>query len=208
MAVNCDPPIGAGNDESPLQLTPAPQRTPALRKHVVKPKLPPLTQAAEHPAGDLPPPPKPKPVHHLNRAYKPSRLPEGTVVDIEGSAVVRPLHGKVHALHVGDVLRKGDVVLTSQDGIVEIRHAGKTYTVVCRDDGELSFDPPGAGAGEGSPLQPGTIVERQYEVVTSQEYDYGISTPPSPSPIFEVPDVPPPSPSPAPSPEPPPPPPP
>jgi hypothetical protein len=114
MAVNCDPPIGTLNTDAPLQLTPTPQHSPIHHKLRAKPKLPALTKPAQDLVGpELPPPPKPKPVHHLLKNYHSSRMPEGTVVDIEGSAVVKPLVGKVHALHVGDVLDRKSTRLNS-----------------------------------------------------------------------------------------------
>ena len=113
MAVNCDPPIGTQSGDAPLQLTPSPQRSPVIQKLRAKPKLPALTKpAAELVGPELPLPPKPKPVHHLQKNYQSSRMPEGTVVDIQGSAVIKPLVGKVHKLQVGEVLKKGDVILT------------------------------------------------------------------------------------------------
>jgi len=112
MAVNCDPPIGTQSGDAPLQLTPSPQRSPVIQKLRAKPKLPALTKpAAELVGPELPLPPKPKPVHHLQKNYQSSRMPEGTVVDIQGSAVIKPLVGKVHKLQVGEVLKKGDVIL-------------------------------------------------------------------------------------------------
>ena len=56
----------------------------------------------------------------IAKGYTPSRLPAGKVLGVWGGALVRTLEGEVKPLKVGDVVKKGEVVLTTQDGIVQI----------------------------------------------------------------------------------------
>ena len=44
----------------------------------------------------------------------------GRVTGLWGSAMIRLRDGKLHPLKVGDEINKGDLLLTSQDGIVEL----------------------------------------------------------------------------------------
>src|SRR5438876_976636 len=44
----------------------------------------------------------------------------GRVTALWGSALIRGADGKMHALKVGDIVNRGDVILTTQDGIVEL----------------------------------------------------------------------------------------
>ena len=44
----------------------------------------------------------------------------GKVVSLWGKALIRGTDGKMRALQVGDMVQRGDVILTSQDGIVEV----------------------------------------------------------------------------------------
>ena len=45
---------------------------------------------------------------------------QGRVTGLWGTANMRGADGKMHALRVGDLVHKGDVILTSQDGIVQL----------------------------------------------------------------------------------------
>lgn len=45
---------------------------------------------------------------------------QGTVTGLWGSAIVKGADGHAHPLKLGDVVKRGDVILTSQDGIVEL----------------------------------------------------------------------------------------
>ncbi|WP_418127723.1 Calx-beta domain-containing protein [Variovorax sp. KK3] len=56
----------------------------------------------------------------LNAGYVPVRQLSGKVAGIWGEAVLRGPDGQERQLKVGDVINKGDVVLTSQNGIVQI----------------------------------------------------------------------------------------
>ncbi|MGD9833696.1 MAG: tandem-95 repeat protein, partial [Piscinibacter sp.] len=49
-----------------------------------------------------------------------ARSPEGKVVSLWGTALIRGADGKLRLLKVGDIVRKGDQILTTQDGIVQI----------------------------------------------------------------------------------------
>ncbi|NRT55664.1 immunoglobulin-like domain-containing protein [Sphaerotilus uruguayifluvii] len=134
----------------------------------------------------------------LNVHYVPSRLPAGVVVGLWGDAVMRQDDGGTHALQLGDVVLKGDVLLTRQNGVVEISLGGDAVATNVRpvtyptgddaldriiaslDNGELEMEP-GAGlegGGDGS-LQPGMIVDRVIEIVTPQEYQYAYDRTPS-----------------------------
>uniref|UniRef100_UPI00286E9766 Calx-beta domain-containing protein n=1 Tax=Sphaerotilus sp. TaxID=2093942 RepID=UPI00286E9766 len=148
----------------------------------------------------------------LNVHYVPARMPAGVVTGLWGGAVKRLDDGSTTPLKLGDVIRKGDVLLTEQRGIVQLTIEGKRFVttgdpaldkLVARlDDGELDFVT-GAGAegGDGS-LQAGVIVDRVIEVVSPQEYQYaydqfqqgatlfnGGNTGPTDAPIFEAADT-------------------
>ncbi|MET0209217.1 MAG: retention module-containing protein, partial [Burkholderiaceae bacterium] len=45
---------------------------------------------------------------------------QGRVTGLWGTATIRDTDGKMRALKVGDLVHKGDVILTSQDGIVQL----------------------------------------------------------------------------------------
>ena len=116
----------------------------------------------------------------LVEGYVPARLPEGTVVGVWGKAIIRPPGGGQRPLVPGDEVHKGDMILTSQNGIVEIRHEGSRLArlpagesleniLVAVNTGDA---PPGAGAASGGSLQPGLRVDRLVEIVGSQEYDF------------------------------------
>src|SRR6185295_6703895 len=52
----------------------------------------------------------------------------GRVTGLWGSALIRGADGKMHALKVGDLVHRGDVLLTTQNGIVEIGDETDTAT--------------------------------------------------------------------------------
>ncbi len=101
----------------------------------------------------------------------------GRVTGLWGTAQVRTADGRLRPLELGDLLRKGDVVLTSQDGIVQIteepaerhREAAQPADDFDRVIAALdSADPdaaPAAGGGDGR-LDPGLRVGRVSESVT------------------------------------------
>jgi hypothetical protein len=93
----------------------------------------------------------------------------GEVVEIWGDASVRGAHEHAfHPLHVDDMLKPGDVVLTSQNGIVKIEDIVVPATVIgTSDQGELTLPATGAGlagGGDGS-LQDALRVGRIAEVL-------------------------------------------
>jgi VCBS repeat-containing protein len=45
---------------------------------------------------------------------------QGKVTGLWGSAIVKGADGQAHPLKLGDIVRRGDVILTSQDGIVQL----------------------------------------------------------------------------------------
>src|SRR4051812_41294535 len=51
---------------------------------------------------------------------------QGTVTGLWGAALIRGADGTMRALKVGDIVQRGDVLLTTQNGIVEIGEEGKT----------------------------------------------------------------------------------
>ncbi|WP_338415117.1 Calx-beta domain-containing protein, partial [uncultured Sphaerotilus sp.] len=118
----------------------------------------------------------------LNVHYVPARMPAGVVTGLWGGAVKRMDDGSGLPLKLGDVIHKGDVLLTTQRGIVQLTADGKRFVttgdpdldqlVTRLDDGDLDFVT-GAGpdGGDGS-LQAGLVVDRVIEVVSPQEYQY------------------------------------
>lgn len=119
-------------------------------------------------------------VDDLMTGYVPARLPEGTVVGVWGRAIIRPAGGQPRPLVVGDEVHKGDMILTSQNGIVQIQHEGDRLAripdpealenmLVALNAGDA---PPAAGFGGDGNLQPGLRLDRLYEVVSAQEYAY------------------------------------
>ncbi|MCK6400287.1 MAG: hypothetical protein L6Q74_00005, partial [Sphaerotilus natans subsp. sulfidivorans] len=127
----------------------------------------------------------------LNIHYVPSRLPAGIVVGLWGDAVMRQDDGGARTLQLGDVVTKGDVLLTAQNGVVEISLGGTAVATNARpakgdeldqliaslDNGEIDIAPgAGLGGSEGS-LQPGVVVDRIIEVVTPQEYQFAYEQP-------------------------------
>ena len=65
----------------------------------------------------------------LQQNYKPTRMPFGPVVDVDGKAVRwSAATGEVSELKQGDIVAQGDVVLTSPDGFVMIQGALSTET--------------------------------------------------------------------------------
>ncbi|MDZ7857471.1 immunoglobulin-like domain-containing protein [Sphaerotilus sp.] len=118
----------------------------------------------------------------LNVHYVPARMPAGVVTGLWGGAVRREDDGSTTPLKLGDVVRKGDVLLTEQRGIVQLTVDGKQFLttgdpeldkLVARlDDGELDFVTGAGGEGGEGSLQAGLIVDRVIEVVSPQEYQY------------------------------------
>jgi VCBS repeat-containing protein len=86
-----------------------------------------------------------------------SKTAFGTVTGVWGVAMIRQPDGKLRAVKVGDQIKQGDVILTSQDGIVQI-DAGEGKSRLARAESPLDKiieavesgeEAPAAGAGGG-----------------------------------------------------------
>ncbi|WP_374568230.1 Ig-like domain-containing protein [Ideonella sp.] len=107
------------------------------------------------------------------KGYVPARQLTGKVVGLWGVAFVRDAEGHIQPLKVGDVVKKGEVVLTGQDGIVQVeaaRHAtiADLERVIAEVDQGAPDAAPAAGlqGADGGDLQPGLRVDRISETVT------------------------------------------
>ena len=104
---------------------------------------------------------------------------QSRVTGLWGSALIRGADGKMHVLKMGDVVRKGDVILTTQDGIVQLtpdrdepplaRSAAteldRVIDALNSDDREAATAA-GLTGGDGSEFTPGLRVDRVVENVT------------------------------------------
>src|SRR5471032_2263808 len=81
--------------------------------------------------------------HLIERGYVPVRQLTGKVVGVWGDAHIRHLDGTVTPLHVGDVIKKGEVVLTAQDGIVQLE--AHPAQLAASDDVERTISQVGNG---------------------------------------------------------------
>ncbi len=119
-----------------------------------------------------------------------ARTTEGKVVSVWGTALIRTADGRLRLLKVGDIVRKGDQILTTQDGIVQINPGDGTVRTAqtekpaakpaaAGDDVEQAIaglnrgdreSAPAAGfsGGDGS-LQEGYRVERIGELLGAAE---------------------------------------
>ncbi len=102
--------------------------------------------------------------------YVPARLPAGIVLGITGEVVIRTPDGTLRQLKVGDEIRKGDMILTSQDGIVEMNAEGSRLARSPMGN-DLLIDPPSAGIGDPGSLGPGLRVGRLNESLGGQSWD-------------------------------------
>ncbi len=154
----------------------------------------------------------------IDTSYVPARLPAGTIMSLTGKAARRGPDGSLVELQVGDEISKGDVLLTEQNGVVEIRSEGNPLARLAplNDDSstgdpaldrivaelELDFDAPAAGGlAPSSDLQQGVMIERIVEVVSPQTYTYDSPASVIPAaPLAQDTSAPPASPAPAPAP--------
>jgi VCBS repeat-containing protein len=104
---------------------------------------------------------------------------QGVVTGLWGSALIRSADGRMRALRMGDAVRKGDVILTTQDGIVQltpdepanVRSAAKPADDIDRVITGLNQNQPieapaaGLAGGDGGGLEPGLRVDRINESV-------------------------------------------
>jgi hypothetical protein len=121
----------------------------------------------------------------LTPDYVPMRQMSGKVTGVWGQAFVRKADGTLKALVVGDELVKGDVVMTSQNGLIQLNDEGARLArlpnidslervLVAVDAGDAA---PAAGFASGGNLGPGYRVDRMIEVVGGNEYTFdGVST--------------------------------
>ena len=103
----------------------------------------------------------------------------GRVTALWGSALIRGAGGKMHALKVGDIVNRGDVILTTQDGIVELapeRGTGVATTspndvdrvITGLNESNPSDAPAAVLGGDGAgDLTPGLRVDRVVESINS-----------------------------------------
>ena len=108
----------------------------------------------------------------LDPNYVPARLPEGMVVGIWGDAVVRTPDGTVRELKVGEMVRKGYVILTSQNGIVQLEAEGDRLARVPVDRDGLEPTGTGLSGGEDGSLNGAERVGRVIEVVSPADFDF------------------------------------
>ncbi|KDB53637.1 hypothetical protein X805_07670 [Sphaerotilus natans subsp. natans DSM 6575] len=108
----------------------------------------------------------------LQQNYVPARLPEGKVVGIWGEAIVRMPDGEVRELKIGDMVRKGHVILTSQNGIVQLEVDGSRYARLPARE-MMEAPAAGVGGGEDGSLSDSLRIARIAEVVSPAEYEYG-----------------------------------
>ncbi|MGH6648380.1 Calx-beta domain-containing protein, partial [Aquabacterium sp.] len=121
----------------------------------------------------------------------------GTVIAVWGKAFYHLPNGKLVAVKVGDHIKGGEAILTSQDGIVKITlddgpnlllkaklaaaDTDKVITGLNNDELDFSTAAGLQGGGAGG-LTPGLRVDRVSESVTGQTYEYsterGAPTPP------------------------------
>ncbi|MFD2451600.1 Ig-like domain-containing protein [Ideonella paludis] len=110
----------------------------------------------------------------IAKGYQPARILGGKVVGVWGGALLRTADGELRPLKTGDVIKKGDVVLTTQDGIVQIEGAKTTNSAlidrVIADIGAPKPEEPTGvgiqGPGGGDNFLPGLRVDRVVEAVT------------------------------------------
>ena len=114
-----------------------------------------------------------------------ARSPEGKVVSLWGTALIRGTDGQLRVLKVGDLVRKGDQILTAQNGIVQIGNGdADTPAAVAKAPAENEVDraiselnagdrqaAPAAGlsGGEGGSLDAALRVDRISEGLGSFE---------------------------------------
>ncbi|MBP6675140.1 MAG: tandem-95 repeat protein, partial [Vitreoscilla sp.] len=104
----------------------------------------------------------------IAKGYVASRQLNGKVVGVWGEALLRTADGEVRPLKTGDVVKKGDVVLTAQDGIIQIeggRSQDLDRIIASVSEGKPETAP-AAGSLGNDPFEPGLRVDRVTESVT------------------------------------------
>jgi T1SS-143 domain-containing protein len=119
-----------------------------------------------------------------------SKSPSGTVTGLWGSAFVKLPGGKLKPLQMGDQVKPGEQIITTQDGIVQITNPkGKVAEVkpvapatnldrdiAALESGEEATAAGLTGGGEGG-LTPGLRVDRVSESVTQLSFQFGTERP-------------------------------
>ncbi|MFY9478165.1 MAG: Ig-like domain-containing protein [Aquabacterium sp.] len=119
-----------------------------------------------------------------------SKSPSGVVTGLWGSAFVKLPNGKLKPLQMGDQVKPGEQIITTQDGIVQITNPkGKVAEVkpvapvtdldrdiAALESGEEATAAGLTGGGEGG-LTPGLRVDRVSESVTQLSFQFGTERP-------------------------------
>jgi VCBS repeat-containing protein len=103
-----------------------------------------------------------------------SQTIQSRVTGLWGSALIKGSSGRMRVLKVGDEVVKGDVILTTQNGIVRLSDARETVTktsdierIVGANQGDLDINPAaGLLGGDAGGFEPGLRVDRVLEGVT------------------------------------------
>jgi VCBS repeat-containing protein len=127
------------------------------------------------------------------------QITEGRVSALWGAALIRGADGKMHALKLGDVVHRGDVILTTQKGIVELLPVDTTAVAATPPTDDIDRviadldkgDPTAAtaatlGGDGGGDLLPGLRVDRVTETIAAAG---GLPTPasaPAPAPFVSA----------------------
>ncbi len=84
----------------------------------------------------------------------------GTVTGLWGSAMVRTADGRLRVLKLGDFVSKGDVILTTQDGIVQLEPNDEAAaTALASGSAVAGSDTPTAAAAQSTPELDRVIAE-------------------------------------------------
>jgi VCBS repeat-containing protein len=126
-----------------------------------------------------------------------SQTLQSRVTGLWGAALIKGANGKMRLLKVGDEVVKGDVILTTQKGIVRLSDARETVAkaadvdrpAVAVNETEIDINPAaGLNGGDGGGFEPGLRVDRVVEGVTpagllissaneSLPFNFGLNSP-------------------------------
>ena len=113
------------------------------------------------------------------------KLVEGKVTALWGQALIRGLDGKMHPLQVGDLVHRGDVILTTQNGIVQIADDEGETRVATRlpaDDLETAIKAINDGDAQAAPAAIGGGADGGAPADSAPGPSADASTPPAPAP--------------------------
>jgi VCBS repeat-containing protein len=99
-----------------------------------------------------------------------SQTLQSRVTGLWGSALIKSANGKMRVLKVGDEVVKGDIILTTQKGIVRLSDARETVATASDTvaPGDIDINPAaGLNGGDGGGFEPGLRVDRVVEGVTA-----------------------------------------